>query len=197
MNVGITVSLIITLIFFTLFSYQSLKLYNAHRTRGDLTNFAQAMWNTTRGRVMQNTFNYSIHKFWGERNADIPKTSNVFGIHFNPILFLFVPIYALFPDPRTLLVLQSFFVACAGLLLYVLGLRYIKNAAIVIALQCIFYLHVGVVSAVLSEFHAYSLTLFFGFLLVLTSELCHPRISMSSSGDRLSSSGLTRGSRAN
>lgn len=156
----------ISCFFFLFYSYLSIKLYKAHKTRGDLTNFAQAMWNTTQGRIMQNTFNYSVHNFWGERTMEIPDNSNIFGIHFNPILFLFVPIYFIFPDPRTLLVIQSFLIALGGVLIYLIALRRLRNIFVSIALSFSYLSFIGVVSSVLAEFHVSSLSIFFGLLLL-------------------------------
>lgn len=158
--------LVISLFFFIFYSYLSLKIYDAHLTRGDLTSYAQAMWNTSQGRLMENTFNYSVHNFWGDRELVIPDESNIFGIHFNPILFLLLPLYNLFPDPKTLLIAQAFFVTQAGFVYALIAKRYIKSKILVLALELSFLLYLPLVSTVLSEFHAVSLSIFFGLLLI-------------------------------
>jgi uncharacterized membrane protein len=162
--------LLISLVFFAAYSIQSLKLYQAHQTRGDLTNFAQAMWNTVHGRVMQNTFNYSNHNFWGDRNMEIPTDSNIFGIHFNPVLFLFTPFYFLFPVPQTLLLFQSLLTALGGVIVYTLAKDKIKKSYIAILIQILFLTYFTLTSAVLSEFHAFTLSIFFGLLLIYATE---------------------------
>ncbi|MDP4009649.1 MAG: DUF2079 domain-containing protein [Candidatus Shapirobacteria bacterium] len=164
------ISLGLCLVFFIAYFTQSIELYNAHRTRGDLTNFAQAMWNTVHGRPMQNTFNYSIHNFWGDRNMEIPTNSNVFGIHFNPIIFLFVPFYYIFPVPQTLLIIQSLLTALGGFIVFLLAKDKLKNFYIAIIIQTLFLTYFTSVSAVLSEFHAFSLSIFFGLLLIYANE---------------------------
>ena len=120
------VSLLISLAFAFAYSSRSMEIYYHHQTRGDLTSFAQATWNSTQGRSMQNTFNYSVHNFWGDRNAIIPADSNIFGIHLNPILYLFVPIYSLRPHPTTLLLIQSILTALAGYLFFLISSYLLK-----------------------------------------------------------------------
>lgn len=155
--------------FFSIYSIQSLKLFSAHQTRGDLTNFAQAMWNSTQGRMMQNTFNYSVHNFWSDPQIPIPKNSNIFGIHLNPILFAFLPIYILFPFPQTLLIIQSFLITSSGIILFFISKRLLKNNLLSILLQLSLLGYFPLVSSVLSEFHAFSLSIFFGLLLIYAS----------------------------
>lgn len=163
------ISLIICLTFFLIYSNQSLKLYQAHRTRGDLTNFAQAMWNSTQGRLMQNTFNYSVHNFWSNELGSIPINSNILGIHFNPILFTFIPFYLISPNPETLIIIQSFLVTFSGYIIFLLSLHLLKNKTLSFLIQISFLSYFPLVSAVLSEFHAYTLSIFFGSLLIYFS----------------------------
>jgi uncharacterized membrane protein len=160
------VSLLISLAFTFAYSSRSLEIYYHHQTRGDLTNFAQAMWNSTQGRSMQNTFNYSVHNFWGDRGAVIPADSHIFGIHLNPILYLFVPLYSLRPHPTTLLLIQSALTAMAGYLFFLISSHLLKNQPISLLIQIALLSHFATVSAVLSEFHAYTLSIFFASLLV-------------------------------
>lgn len=167
-------SIAIVVLFFSAYSHQSLKLYFSHRTRGDLTNFAQAMWNTSHGRIMQNTFNYSVHNFWGGRETNIPTNSNIFGIHFNPILFLIVPFYILFPVPQTLLIFQSALTAAGGYIVFLISKYKLKNSYLSIIIQILFLTYFTLISAVLSEFHAVTLSIFFGLLLINFHETNKP-----------------------
>ena len=157
-------------VFSCIYSYQSIKLYKAHRTRGDLTNFAQAMWNTTQGRIMQNTFNYSVHNFWGNRQMVIPDNSNIFGIHFNPILFLFIPLYFLYPHPETLLIIQAVLTAAGGFFIFVIAKRKIKYDYIAFILTIAYFLYFAVLASVFNEFHASTLAIFFGLLMIYSKE---------------------------
>lgn len=167
------IAITISFYFFLFYTYVSIKLYREHGTRGDLTNFAQAMWNTTQGRIMQNTFNYSIHNFWGQdtREREIPNDSNIFGIHFNPLLFLFVPFYAIYPNPKTLLIIQAFFTSAAGFLVFLLARLKLKKISLSFILTFSFFMYIGVFSSVLNEFHASTLSIFFGLLFIYFYEV--------------------------
>ncbi|MEK7527712.1 MAG: DUF2079 domain-containing protein [Patescibacteria group bacterium] len=160
------VSLLISLAFAFAYSSRSMEIYYHHQTRGDLTSFAQATWNSTQGRSMQNTFNYSVHNFWGDRNAIIPADSNIFGIHLNPILYLFVPIYSLRPHPTTLLLIQSILTALAGYLFFLISSYLLKNQPVSLLIQISLLSYFATVSAVLSEFHAFTLSIFFASLFI-------------------------------
>jgi len=58
----------------------------------DQVDFEQAIWNTTQGRIMEDSrFNF---------------TGSIFGMDWMPMLFFFVPFYALLPSAHTLFFLQ-------------------------------------------------------------------------------------------
>jgi uncharacterized membrane protein len=89
--------------FFSL--YTLLKHYTFQTSAGDLGFYEQSFWSTLHGKFFYTTV-------W----EDIGNTP--FAHHFQPMLFLLLPIYAIYPSPETLLVLQSFFLALAALPLY-------------------------------------------------------------------------------
>src|SRR5438874_979843 len=60
----------------------------------DLAIYDQIVWNTSRGRIFVSTL--------------IQHATNMLGDHFSPVVAAFVPIYWVWPDPRVLLVGQSF-----------------------------------------------------------------------------------------
>ncbi len=70
----------------------------------DLGIFDQVVWNSLQGRLFEN----SIMSF----------APNFLGNHFSPILLALVPLYALWSDPRALLILQTLSLASATLPLY-------------------------------------------------------------------------------
>jgi len=77
----------------------------------DLGIYNQALWTTVhQGRL----FYYTCELHF------VPDGS-FFGIHFAPILFLLVPLYALVPMPETLLIVQSFILALGAFPLYLIG----------------------------------------------------------------------------
>lgn len=166
------VPFLISLLFFFAYTQISLEMYRAHQTRGDLTAYAQGMWNTLHGNFMASTYNYSVHNYYDREFREItPENSNIFGIHFNPILLTVLPLYALAPSPPTLLLIQAFSVAGGGFLMYLLATKILKHQWLAILIEFSYLLYFATVSAVLSQFHAYTLALFFAPLLLLTSRL--------------------------
>ncbi|HWZ90905.1 MAG TPA: DUF2079 domain-containing protein, partial [Polyangiaceae bacterium] len=83
--------------------------------------------------------------------------------------YLFLPIYALWPKPETLLVLQSVLLGASALPLYGFARRHVSEwmaVAIVVAFLCYYPMH----SANFSEFQNVPIAAFFLFLLVWAAE---------------------------
>ncbi len=83
--------------------------------------------------------------------------------------YLFLPIYALFPRPETLLVLQSFMLGLSALPLYGFARRHVSDtmaAAIALVFLCYYPMH----SANFSEFQNVPIATFFLFSLVWAAE---------------------------
>lgn len=75
----------------------------------DLGIMNQSLWTTLHsGKILYSTLEVPYGN----------PSGNFLGVHFSPILFLVLPIYALFQAPETLLVFQSFILAVAALPLY-------------------------------------------------------------------------------
>ena len=70
----------------------------------DLALFDQVFWNTVNGRPFESSISL----------AD-PRLHSYLGDHFSPVYGLLSPIYAAYPHPETLIVIQSFFVTLAPL----------------------------------------------------------------------------------
>lgn len=97
------------------FSYYTiLKHYAFESTGGDLGIFNQALWSTLHyGKNLSNTIEGGCH----------------FRMHFSPVLYLLLPIYAIHQAPETLLVLQALFLALGALPLYWLARDKMNKAA--------------------------------------------------------------------
>jgi uncharacterized membrane protein len=83
--------------------------------------------------------------------------------------YLFLPIYALWPKPETLLVLQSVLLGASALPLYGFARRHVSEwmaVAVVVAFLCYYPMH----SANFSEFQNVPIAAFFLFLLVWAAE---------------------------
>jgi uncharacterized membrane protein len=106
----------------------------------DTGGYDQAIWNTLNAGVPLNTIHLSIPINW-------------LGFHFNPILFLFLPLYWLSPAPEWLIFAQALAVASTAWPIYQSArhLRYSDGHALLWSLG--FLLNPFVVSATLWDFH--------------------------------------------
>ena len=103
------------------FSYFTIVKHYAFRTNAwDVGGFAQAFWTTFKyGKV----FEYNVEFY-------LTSSKSFFGIHFSPILYLTLPLYALYPHIESLLVIQSTILALAALPLYLLAKNVLNSRTI-------------------------------------------------------------------
>ena len=128
-----TVILYISILLYTLVLswFAILRHYAFMSTGWDLGIYEQTLWSTAKtGRL-----------FWYTPEIVINPSCNLFGIHFSPILFLVLPVYAVFQATETLLVLQVFFLALGAVPLYKLVIyeRRSHKQALVFALIYLAY----------------------------------------------------------
>ncbi len=100
------------------FSCFTILKHNSFRTYAwDLGIFNQALWSTMKyGKLFYNTPELLVNP-----------SGNFLGIHFSPILFIILPLYAIHPVPETLLILQSFILALGATPLYKLSIHVLKS----------------------------------------------------------------------
>lgn len=91
--------------------------YTFHTYGWDLGIFNQAFWTT----IHNGKFFY----YTGELMVN--PTGSFFGIHFSPILFLLLPVYALYPARQAFLVIQSVALALGAVPLHKLTMRVLNN----------------------------------------------------------------------
>ncbi len=148
-------------LFAALFAALAFQFHAGMRTnRSDLGQIAQAVWNSSRGRLLEQTDN----GFLATRMTD----------HVEPILALISPVFWLWEDVRALLLLQALFVAAGAWPLYHLALRRLERALaprertlvwrreplraaarpLALALAIAYLLAPQTQSALLTEFHA-------------------------------------------
>ncbi|MGQ9460016.1 MAG: DUF2079 domain-containing protein [Candidatus Bathyarchaeaceae archaeon] len=85
-----------------------LKHYAFRSYAWDFGNYHQALWTTlNEGRL-----------FYFTPELYVIPSGNFLGLHFSPILFLVLPVYAIHQTPETLFVFQSFIIALGALPLY-------------------------------------------------------------------------------
>lgn len=108
--------IIILIICYTVFfSYFTIRKHYAFwTTAGDLGFFDQALWSTLNGRPL-------YISLW----EDIGTTT--LAHHVQPILFLMLPLYVVFPIPETLLVLQSFILGLGALPVYWIAKEHLER----------------------------------------------------------------------
>lgn len=94
----------------------------------DLGIFQQALWTTAHGQLFYESGNW-------ESSGD----TSFLQVHPAPILYLVVPVYAAFPAPLTLTVVQSIVVAFAAVPLYRIGTVLLGDRRIAVGI-CILYL---------------------------------------------------------
>jgi uncharacterized membrane protein len=120
------------------FSYLSWKLYYGYGYPAfDLAIFDQGMWLVTH-------FHIPFVTVMGR---------NLFGDHTSFILLLFAPIYRLFPEPQGLLAVQTLAIASAGIPIYLLGQKLIRNTAIATVMVAVFLLNPALEQANMQQFH--------------------------------------------
>ena len=132
------------LFYVVLFSWISLLKYFSYSFHDfDLAVYAQGLFNLLHGSLDSSLLG-------------IPLLGN----HFTPVLFLMAPLYALFPSPATLLILQSLLLGGGAFFVYRIAFRKLGNPlALGFAFSYLFYPALGYVN--LFEFHTVSLAIFF------------------------------------
>lgn len=134
-----------------LLSYRHYSLYDSY----DQGIFNQIFWNNLHGRWFESSLSSGLSADVTHQGA-IPLVSyRHLGQHFNPIFLLWLPLYALFPSPMTLSVIQVVLVAAAGLALYVLA-RQSLSPLLSLAIVVSFYGANAVVGPTIGNFHDYN-----------------------------------------
>ena len=155
--------------FFVLTLLLTLHRYYTFYASFDQGIFNQVFWNGTHGRFFQSSLSSTLSTNV-VHNGEVPSTSyHRLGQHFTPALLLWLPIYALFPWPVTLTILQVTLVSGAGLVLYVLARQHLSeelSAAIAIG----YYGANAIIGPTLSNFADNCQIPLFVFTLLLAME---------------------------
>ena len=149
----------------TLTLYRHFSFYSSY----DQGIFNQVFWNGAHGRFFQSSLSSQLSTNV-VHNGEVPAVYyHRLGQHFTPALLLWLPIYALFPFPATLTVLQVTLVTAAGLVLYVLARQYLQpTVSAIITLS--FYSANAIIGPTLANFHDISQIPLFMFGLLLAME---------------------------
>ncbi len=155
-------------IFFILCLLVTLNRYYSFYASFDQGIFNQVFWNNLHGRFFQSSLSSSLSTNVVHAGEVATVYYHRLGQHFTPALLLWLPIYALFPSPATLVVFQVIFITAAGLVLYLLARHYLEPP-LAVMITASFYGANAVIGPTLSNFHDISQIplLVFGLLLAM------------------------------
>lgn len=98
----------------------------------------------------------TVHGDW--LGCSLCKGGNHASGHFDPILIALSPIYKLWPRAQTLLVVQTWWIASAGIPLYLIGRRALaRDRRLAVVLVAVFFLHPALHGVNLFDFHSLAL----------------------------------------
>lgn len=116
-----------------------LKYYTFNATYSDLGLENHTQWLLSHGWIA----NYYASGF-----------SQIYSLQYEkPVLFLITPLYALYPQPTTLLILGSFVLGLAAIPLYVFAARRLKNRLYAMVISLSYLVYFPIASANLFDFH--------------------------------------------
>ncbi|MBX5449831.1 DUF2079 domain-containing protein [Thermogemmatispora sp.] len=121
----------------------------------DLGIMDQAIWNTLHGALLHQT----ICNVLTDTNCYGLEGINRFAIHYEPVLFLIVPLYIFWADPKTLLILQVLVVATGALPAFWLARLRLRSDLAAVPFALLYLLYPAQQYAVDYDFHAVTLTL--------------------------------------
>ena len=133
----------LALLFAVYYGALAFQKHDALVTSVDLANADNTIWNTLNGQP----FRMTTHRGMSSRLA----------MHFEPLLLALVPLYALAPSPKTLLLVQAVVLALAAVPLYLLATEALDNGLLALAFPLLYLLSPAVHNAALADFHAVAL----------------------------------------
>lgn len=152
-NPALHLVLAVAIAFFVLTLTLTLHRYYTFYASYDQGIFNQVFWNGIHGRFFQSSLSSQLSTNV-VHNGEVPAVYyHRLGQHFTPALLLWIPLYALFPSPVTLTVLQVTLVTLAGLVLYALCQHYKIQPAIAVTIVTSFYGANAIIGPTLGNFH--------------------------------------------
>ncbi|NEO33761.1 MAG: DUF2079 domain-containing protein [Symploca sp. SIO3C6] len=131
--------------------------------------FNQVFWNGIHGRWFESSLSSQLSTNV-VHNGEVPEVYyHRLGQHFTPALLLWLPLYALFPFPATLTVLQVTLITAAGLVLYLLA-RVHLEPPVAAMITISFYCANAIIGPTLANFHDICQIPLFIFGLLLAME---------------------------
>lgn len=131
------------ILYFTAASFA--RYHNFYTGRFDLGNMDQTVWNSANGRIFQMT------------DPDGTEPISRLAFHADFILVLLAPFYFIFPDPRTLLFIQTAVLAIGAWFVFLIGKEVLKNSKLSLVFSFVYLLNPALNYVNLYDFHAVSL----------------------------------------
>lgn len=119
-----------------------LRYENYYTGRFDLGNMVQTVWNTLHGNIFMFT------------NPDGIEQVSRLAFHADFILILLAPLYAVWQDPKMLLLIQSVVTAAGAMFVYLIGKEVLKNRPLSLVFAFAYLINPGVQRANMYDFHA-------------------------------------------
>jgi uncharacterized membrane protein len=166
---GLRLAIIVAIAFFVLSLILTLHRHFTFYSSYDQGIFNQVFWNGIHGRFFQSSLSSQLSTNV-VHSSEVPEVYyHRLGQHFTPALLLWLPIYALFPYPATLTVLQVVLVTAAGVVLYFLARHYLEPfVATMITVS--YYCANAIIGPTLANFHDICQIPLFIFGLLLAME---------------------------
>src|SRR6266536_1913020 len=120
----------------------------------DLGIMDQAIWSTLHGHL----FHQTICNIVSDTNCYSFNGISRFAIHFEPILFLISLSYVIWPNPKTLLVIQSLVVASGAFPAFWLARLRLRNELAAVLIALVYLLYPAQQQATFFDFHAVTFT---------------------------------------
>ena len=166
---GLKLALTAAALFFSLTLLLTLHRHFTFYSSYDQGIFNQVFWNNLHGRWFQSSLSSQLSTNVVHSGEVAEVYYRRLGQHFTPALLLWLPIYALFPHPATLTVIQVTLVTAAGLVLYLLAREYVEpRVAGMITVS--FYGANAVLGPTLTNFHDICQIPLYVFSLLLAME---------------------------
>ena len=128
---------------------------NAYLTNAeDMGIMDQAIWSTLHGQVLHQT----VCNILSDTNCYGPQGLMRFAIHVEPILFPLSLLYLFWPDPKTLLIVQTLVVASGAYPAFWLARLRLRNEMAAVAIALLYLLYPAQQAALVDDFHAVTFT---------------------------------------
>ncbi len=160
---------ILGVIFFILVLTFSIIRYESFLATYDHGLFNQVFWNSIHGRFFESSMSSAASSAsLIDQQMSYPSYIHL-GQHFVIDFLIWMPIYALFPSPVTLIVLQVFLIGAAGIVLYFLARHYL-SVPLSVMIAASYYGANGVIGPTLGNFYEHCQIPLFVFSLLLALE---------------------------